>query len=547
MVQCYCLNVQLIILLILANGFSFIIGFETVTKARGGSLRSTRERKWFAKALSSPSLLRGHDENESSVEGSMYPENKLFLVENLERLDCGLDCRIVESSNEDEEDTNEFSSRYSVSINREPMGSNNLFLDDTKALKHMLISMDEVFKVAVQNNLPKKKLISPHSFVSSMSVIASLVLLLPTFHPGIDDLGLPRLFTYEHASNDLLWQSQLVAILQMVGAIMGVFRLPKHSPNVRTAGFVISALIITQLSLVVLSSLNGTNVYLFDAFSMQGRVLVSVVNTSLLIGSFDSLALIVGDKEKKGWETVPNYGSRPAAFFAVFPFHILICITGNAILPVLCDKESFVENALPFFGVFPGVQTLGYVATSLSIGLGALLATLQFEKKITSEVASFWNLVVITFFTYDGVKFVYLLGVFPERFAHSEYFILYTPHLQSLWHTNEVLSLGTVLAMIVGLRDLSNATILASAARRRNNRLSQEAASLALEPACTTKESSSLSPSDSNSLPLLTSDSKKYQDIGEVDERAYQAGINIGRIGKKNRVEREDAINSSFD
>jgi hypothetical protein len=78
--------------------------------------------------------------------------------------------------------------------------------------------------------------------------------------------------------------------------------------------------------------------------------------------------------------------------------------------------------------------------------------------------------------------------------------------------------------------------ILASAARRRNNRLRQEAASLALETAGTTNESSSLSPSESNSLPMLTSDSKKYQYIGDVEERAYQAGINVERIVSNEKI-----------
>ena len=184
--------------------------------------------------------------------------------------------------------------------------TNTAFAEDIKLkMKSSQSTIDEMkteaYALAVQKNLPKKKPISLHSFISSMSVMSAFVLLLPTFHPGIDEYGLPQIFNYEYASVDLLWQSQLCAMLQMISSIMGIFRLPKRSPNVRTAGFLISALIISQLSLIVCSSLNGTSVYLFDAFSIQGRILISVVNTALLIGSFNSLTLIVGDKEQKGW------------------------------------------------------------------------------------------------------------------------------------------------------------------------------------------------------------------------------------------------------
>ena len=200
----------------------------------------------------------------------------------------------------------------------------------------------------------------------------------------------------------------------------------------------------------------------------------------------------------------------------------MICITGNAVLPVLSDKESFLENALPFFGIFPGVQTLGYVAISLSVGLGALLATLQYEKKIKSEVASFWNIFTIAFLTYDSVKFMYLLGAFPERFAHSEYFASYTPYLQSLWHTNEVLVVGTVLSLLVGLFKLSKAATLASASLKRNNR---------------------------ETLPLALETPNSTNELASLEDRAYKVVIDLERIKeeKNNPTEWTNSTGNFFD
>lgn len=421
-------NLCLLTSLIIANGCPSILGFQTNSNVRLGSLYSTR----ISTLSPSPTWsLFAHNEDPEEDAFGLSPTNMVSNI--LEYKDDGRPVDLKEVATE------------------------------TSVLK------EKINDFLVKKSRPKKKPISLHSFVSSMSAMSALLLLLPTFHPGIDEFGFPRLFNYEYASNDLLWQSQMVALLQMVGSLMGIFRLPKNSPHVRTAGFVISALVITQLSLVTMSSLNGTDVYLFDAFSMQGRALISAVNTALLIGSFGSITEIIGDTEQKGWETVPNYSSRTAAFSAVFPFHVLMCITGNAVLPVLSDKASFLENALPFFEVFPGTQTLGYIATSLAVGLGSLFATLQFEKKMTSDEASFWNLFVIAFLTYDGVKFMYLLWAFPEKFPHSEYFASYTPHLQSLFHTNEVLVVGTVLSMLAGLHNLSKSNTLAFASVKQKN------------------------------------------------------------------------------
>jgi hypothetical protein len=73
--------------------------------------------------------------------------------------------------------------------------------------------------------------------------------------------------------------------------------------------------------------------------------------------------------------------SRPAAFFAVFPFQILICAcitTGNAILPFLCDKESFVEKTLcPSLASFPASKPSDtWPATSQSLyRTGSLLVS----------------------------------------------------------------------------------------------------------------------------------------------------------------------------
>lgn len=258
---------------IIVSGFSPILGFQTISNTRSGALHFTRIST-FSPSPTWP--LFAHNDGSGEDVFELSPTNRLSNI--IEYKDDG-----------------------------RPVDFPKKAFDDMKdAATETSVFKEKVYDFFVKKSLPKKKPISMHSFISSMSAMSAILLLLPTFHPGIDEFGFPRLFSYDLASNDLLWQSQMVAFLQMIGSIMGIFRLPKNSPNVRIAGFVVSALAITQLSLVTMSSLNGTDVYLFDAFSMQGRALISAVNTALLIGSFGSITEIIGDTEQKGWETVPN-------------------------------------------------------------------------------------------------------------------------------------------------------------------------------------------------------------------------------------------------
>ena len=133
-----------------------------------------------------------------------------------------------------------------------------------------------------------------------------MLVLLPTFAPGFDEFGYPQIFDYNGAaSDDLICLAEWVVVLQVLGAVMGIFRLPPASPLIRRVGMTSAATAIVQLSYVAISSFNGTHRYLFDAF--QGPfMLMSIFACFWAIkANFDFVDAVLSDKEKKGWDTVP--------------------------------------------------------------------------------------------------------------------------------------------------------------------------------------------------------------------------------------------------
>mmetsp|Transcript_6376 Transcript_6376/g.8509 ORF Transcript_6376/g.8509 Transcript_6376/m.8509 type:complete len:507 (-) Transcript_6376:627-2147(-) len=326
-------------------------------------------------------------------------------------------------------------------------------LKDTNASGNL--SMEKLYNLAVKKNLPKRKPISMHSFLSSMSAMAAIMVLLPTFAPCIDEFGLPQIFNYNaEVSVQMLWQCQLCAVLQLISSVLGMFRLPKNSPSVRNIGFMMTATAVVQTNFVILSSLNGTEVYLFDAFSTVGRMFLITINTVCLMSFIDNVSSVIGDKDMQGWETVPGFNNRIAAMSMTLP-GFFGCLTGNAYLPLLGDKAVFEQFALPFYTAFPGVQTIGYCALCFALGISALLATLQFEKKMSNTLASVLVIGVLVLTNFDSAKFAYLIVAFPEKFpdvvlASSEY----THNLQTIWQTNEFLASCIVFAIVHGMYKL---------------------------------------------------------------------------------------------
>jgi CRP-like cAMP-binding protein len=105
-----------------------------------------------------------------------------------------------------------------------------------------ILTFAQVYELAVIKSRPKKASVSWHSTLSSATALAAMLVLLPTFAPGFDEFGYPQIFDYNRgASDDLICMAEWVVVLQVLGAVMGIFRLPPASPLIRRVGMTAAA------------------------------------------------------------------------------------------------------------------------------------------------------------------------------------------------------------------------------------------------------------------------------------------------------------------
>lgn len=286
---------------------------------------------------------------------------------------------------------------------------------------------------------PKKQSVSIHSTISSCTTAAAVVLLLPLLAPGFDKFGYVQLFRFNEAlSDDLYIQVQVIILFQMIIAVMGIFRLPKNSPRIRVIGMISALGPALQIGLVAISSLNGTGIYLFDAYTIPFKVLCLVSNAFALKSVLDFVDCTVGDVDTKGWDSVPGASNRfVAVLFSVFFLASFVILEFQAYLPLLGIKEESLAYTEAYSATCGGAQTAGLLATELYIGLGALLGTLQFERKISQETSlAIWIFLTVALLG-DGLKLTYLVNAAPDVVPNAEYLTEYIPNLASIYHPNE--------------------------------------------------------------------------------------------------------------
>ena len=300
----------------------------------------------------------------------------------------------------------------------------------------------ELYSLAVAKNRPKKESVSFHSTLTRSTTMAVLVTLIPLFAPGVGNDGQFQLFQYnEHISSEIVTQSQFCAVLQLVGAMLGILRLPKNSPPVRELGMKQGAYFVAVLSLIAISNLNGTDQYLFDAFSMPGRVLFATMATLVTKISIQFIDCSIADKTRRGFHVGgPLMGHRLTAAFQAIAVYSMGFLVIQGCTPLFMEQAAFEELVKPYYtDIYNGALTSATVAVNQWIGLGALVGTLQFEKKMTMLAASLWYIVLGLFLAFDSFKLAY------DFSAHQIYSIpeaqnqlLFQHNLAAQWHTTEV-------------------------------------------------------------------------------------------------------------
>ena len=301
---------------------------------------------------------------------------------------------------------------------------------------------EELYGMAVAKSRPKKQSISIHSMLTRSTTMAVFVTLIPLFAPGIGQDGMLQMFQYnEHISSDIVTQSQFCAGLQLIGALLGILRLPKNSPPVRELGMKQGAYFVTVLSMIALSNLNGTDQYIFDAFSIPGRAAFFCMAALVTKISIQLIDCSIADKSRKGFQVAgPMMGNRLTAAFQAIAVYTMGFLVIQGCTPLFMEKAAFEELVKPYYtDIYNGALTSATVAVNQWIGFGALVGTLQFEKKISMLSASVWYILLGLFLAFDSFKLAYDFSAQQIIFLpEAQDQLLFQQNLAAEWHTTEI-------------------------------------------------------------------------------------------------------------
>lgn len=272
-------------------------------------------------------------------------------------------------------------------------------------------------RVKALNVLTKapKKPVSVHSLLSGWSIVLLFSAYLRLFNPHIVEFNganIPVLFDFFSKGSEglTIHQFQASMIALSITSLMGIYRLPPNSPFSRRVYFWTCAVSVVQSALLLSSNLIAGEFGLFNAFDAPWNYILNgagvLTQLTLLAGLDDAIS--GPDGGRKGLPTESGIGM--AVFnYIMYIFNIvffqvsLAPFYGNENMWASTSLSYLVENNLIIFPCTAPV-TMGLITS-----LGALLATLKFEKKVDSTTAPLAVFAILALTEFDNIVQAYFL------------------------------------------------------------------------------------------------------------------------------------------
>ena len=271
---------------------------------------------------------------------------------------------------------------------------------------------------------------SYHSVLSTLTVGITAVALIQAFDPGMrETLGIPRLYNTELYTAGS-WHAKITGFLWALVAVTGVLRLPPNSPRIRSLLFQQSA-----IQTVPIYMMQDSPVSLVDhiwAFDLLHWNASTVIFWILYLGSFWATGEFVSESiggPDRGRETLPFNGHRFwFTLLAVFSYVGLVTLPPLILLNH--DQEAFTSTYLPYLHRLEGTLNCFMFLSEAMVGMGMLVATLLFERKISQNQASLSLavLVVVTGFLDVNIDIADLTMVETQAISALNSEILQTTH-----------------------------------------------------------------------------------------------------------------------
>ncbi len=278
------------------------------------------------------------------------------------------------------------------------------YLEDYKDKR---FSFEEVWECLKINSRPKKKPVSFHSTFSIFSMGVACAALGQFLRPGIGQDGHLHIFDmYQHLSDSSAFLLQISSWMLAAASVMGILRLPPNSPNNRKFLFENWMWLILTNAALLSSSFNAhPTAWLYDGFELPGTSIILATSFMTYVTNLQLIDDAIAGSNK-GREANPLLDNRvKAIIFSLISVALLYLLEGFY-LPYIfasnAEEYSALATTLAELGV-DSILSVGFSTVIFTLSIGALLATLQFEKKIDPKTGAMIGFFVLFLLNYDGV------------------------------------------------------------------------------------------------------------------------------------------------
>jgi len=306
----------------------------------------------------------------------------------------------------------------------------------------------------------KRKPVSMHSTISTIAAGSYLTAYLPFLHPGLDHDGFLQIFDfYQPLSIQACHQIQFGVDMLALSGILGYFRIPPKSPPARRLPFTLATFANVFFALTLSSSLNALpeGYWYFDAFSGPGMGLIAAAFFGTAMSMISSLDNAISGPSK-GLQACPGGMNRGTnILFASLIFFFVNGAQVPLVAPMFFSNLEAYQQSMSAAFESVGMAALDFHSFATAAGFVSflsLVATLQFEKKISQTTGLFSFLSLFLVFNCDAIIATYKTMVCPDLLPILESSNFYISNIIAENHLIEGGAIFTGLVVLNAVRKL---------------------------------------------------------------------------------------------
>lgn len=280
--------------------------------------------------------------------------------------------------------------------------------------------LDQLNQSLIARSRPARKPVSMHSTIGMLTTGVFLGLLCSLFSFARYPNGmLEILSTFRPLSADRANTTFFSLFMFAVCGVLGIFRLPQNTPEIRRTSFMSFAATNVHLFLVGCSSLNIAGYHWFDAFTPIGKLVLASSGAWFLV-TYCKFFHAAVTTDKKGASTMTGVGTLPSrvltSLMMMAGMTVFLLVLAPLVTSSLAEYTTSVTTPVAKLGL-SSFYLMSALTASATCGFAALVATLKFEKRIKPAVGTLVNLALAIILNYDASvsTSIFLAGNFASE------------------------------------------------------------------------------------------------------------------------------------